>query len=267
MKSLSNWANEHQALFTSAVALFCLIAGLFANRLFNGPTFFPTAVVLTDEDERPVERADLSDEASACDSAVRSMLLAFADEADELGSRAPGFSDRASAAVESPFAIIPEECRSQIDEGFVISADGVRASLRTARQVGNKVEVSFVLTNALKSRRRFAIKKFDSAEVKVSSGAVSSIKVSGISKCSLFCDDYDYWSATQIDGGRSLLVHIEALLTSDEQASTTTVIIPIFRWSDRYGSREVVLAFNDIPLTHVTEPDAFQSQNGLDAEQ
>jgi hypothetical protein len=266
MKSISDWANRHQALFNSGVAVLCVIGGFFLNHLFNGPTFFPTTVVLTDAEDRPVERDDLSNEAQACDAAVRSMLLAFASEADQDGPDGPGFPERASAAVESPYAIIPEECRRQIDEGFVITANGVSAELKSARQTGNKIAISFVLKNNTNGTRRFAISGSKSAEVKVSSGSVRSISVSGIADCTLSCAYYDFNDATQIDSGRSVLVHIEALLSGDERPSTATVIFPVVRWwSGDTSKREVVLAFNDIPIEHVAEAVDAEAKIGLEA--
>ena len=254
MKSISDWANRHQALFNSGVAVLCVIGGFFLNHLFNGPTFFPTTVVLTDAEDRPVERDDLSDEAQACDAAVRSMLLAFAGEADQDGPDGPGFSERASAAVESPYAIIPEECRRQIDEGFVITADGVSAELQSARQIGNKIAISFVLTNSTNGTRRFATPGRYSTDVKVSSGRIISSSVSGISACNLSCNGYDYDDATQIDSNRSVLVHIEATLYSGDKPDTVTVVFPVVRWwGGGLTSREILLAFNEIPINRAPE--------------
>lgn len=266
MKSISSWANRHQTLFNSGVAVFCVLAGFLLNQAFNGPKFFPTAVVLTDAEDRPVDREELTEEARACDAAVRSMLLAFAGEAESAGPTELGFAQRASAAVESPFAIIPEECRSQIDEGFVISADGVNAELRSARLVGDKIAISFVLRNGGVNARHFAIPVDPEAEVKVSAGTVKSVYVSGISLCGT-CGRTDFNSAIKIDPGRSILVYVEAALAGEERPDTATIIVPIIRWWHRDAPEEVVFAFNDIPLQGAPKEVDLPLSVGLEAAQ
>lgn len=249
--SLSRWANRHSTLLQIGTAALLLFVGAFVNRLANGPKFFPTSVVLTDAEDKPVEREDLTEEAQACDAAVRSMLLAFAGETDQDDTGDLGFSARASATVESPYAIIPEECRTRIDEGFVISANGVSAQLKSARQNGDKIAISFVMTNNTNGTRRFAYSKSDPIQIKVSSGEVSSATVAGVSECTLACRSYDFSDATKIDSGRSVLVHVEAVLSGTESPQSATIIFPVVRWwSYRDTNQVVMLSFNDIPIGH-----------------
>ena len=250
MKSISSWANQHQTLVTCGVALVCTLLGVLLTPLFNGPTFFPTSVVLTDSEEKPINRQELSSEARACDSAVRSMLLAFVsddgpEELDQLN-----IVERANATVQSPFAIIPDECRSQIDDDFVISAGGITAELKSARLTGNKIEIAFALKNDTNGARRFSISRSNQPEVKVGMGNVLSTNTSGLNIC-YYCFRSDFDDATQVDSGRSVLVHIEALVSASDEFESATIIVPVVRWWNRDSKQEVMLAFNDIPLQKV----------------
>jgi hypothetical protein len=251
MKSLSEWANRHQTLITAGVALATAVFTIFTTHLLNGPKFFPTSVVLTDAEERPVERVDLSDASQTCDAAVRSMLLAFA--AEDTQDAGPSFAERASATAESPHAIIPEACRDRIDDGFIISANQVSAELKTARQVENRISISFVLRNESKHRRNFAFQRLDAADIKLSNGKVRGHILSGLHSCGVLCAEYEYNDATPVDGGRSVLIHMDVFIEGDEQPDTATFIVPIVRWTDRYSDREIVLAFNDVPIDRAAE--------------
>jgi hypothetical protein len=267
MDQNSDWTTRKSTIVTCIFAVICVFLGFLLYKWFDGPSFYPTSVLRTDAEEQLVNRMDLSEESLACDAAVRSMLLAFVAEQDE--GDGPSYSERASAAVESPYAIIPEECQKQIDDGFVISADGVHAELRTARLDENKIVVSFVLTN-VSSRNRFALGRSFDLAIRPDKGLVKSIHTEGIPHCSSLCriSETDSFS-TKIDKGRSVLIHLEGKLSyapgstlrSDGKPKTATVVVPIVRDVGTHFAREIRLSFNDIPLSVETteqEPGAVE---------
>jgi hypothetical protein len=165
--------------------------------------------------------------------------------------------------VESPYAIIPEECRSRIDDGYVISADGIRAELKTARQVDGKLIVTFVITNTSKSSYRFALGQLSALDVKTSSGIATSVRASGLPSCSVRCGENfsDYYS-TRIAKGRSALIVVEASISGSEQPKTATVIVPIVRWRTSYGESEVLISFSDIALSSANDPKSGEAELG-----
>lgn len=253
IENISNWANRHQALFGLAGVMLGVALTLGGTWYVSQPTYFPTSMLLTDAEERPVERLDLSDESQACDGAVRSMLLAFA--AEDENPEGPTFGERVSSAVESPYAIIPAECRLRIDGGFVFSANGVKAELKSARVVEDRVAIAFVFTNASKRAYSFGFDYYTKPELMLDRGRVGTLTTKGLPSC-IYCISTNYSSGTiKIDSGRSVLIHIEGNLIGAERPATASIIVPVFRWTDMFGDREIRISFNDIPLAQGIEDD------------
>ena len=257
MRKLPDWTNRRVAIFGAVIAVLCVMGSSAVAYALNRPNFFPTAVVLTDTDQKPVERSTLSGESLECDSAVRSMMLAFVQEI-ESASESLSSLERARATVESPFAIIPEECRSRIDNGFIVSADGIVAELKSPTRVGEKISISFILTNNKRNTRRFAISDMRDVKVRTAFSETTTTSVNGIDECGGICTMIDYSDSTPVTSKHSILVHVEAAIDGDraDDVTNVTLIMPIRRWLDRYDTEEVFLSFSNIYLTGATETTA-----------
>jgi len=185
------------------------------------------------------------------------MMLAFVQEI-ESASESLSSLERARATVESPFAIIPEECRSRIDNGFIVSADGIVAELKSATRVGEKISISFILTNNKRNTRRFAISDMRDVKVRTAFSETTTTSVNGIDECGGICTMIDYSDSTPVTSKHSILVHVEAAIDGDraDDVTNVTLIMPIRRWLDRYDTEEVFLSFSNIYLTGATETTA-----------
>lgn len=208
----SDWSNRKTAFFGAAIAIAIFGGGYLLTR----PTYVPSTIFQPKNGDRPQAISDLTPDSKTCDAAVRSMLLAFANEIDEKGAAEKTDAiAKTKSLVENDLAIVPLACQKLIDPRSLASIGNVDVAVQSLRKQDYKLSAVLTVKNNGVAPIFVGFEDSDRNVGFSDDGdayeAYQHFDVRGVYNCAIPCGTEKSNNFTRIDPSASAVVTVEAL--------------------------------------------------------
>lgn len=207
-----DWTNRRSTIVATIVMIVIGIPTFLS--LCSRPHFTATTVFHKVNGQELQKISDLSSGSRTCDKAIRSMLLAFAQEMETAApEERSAMVKEASALVQTDFAIVPTDCQTEIDPHSVESIHGLEMSVRSVNWRSQRMAVELTIENVTDQPVFVGMGSAES-DVSISDNLPDSYyyreTVDGIYECPFSCGSVDTSKFTKIDPGAKVLVYARA---------------------------------------------------------
>ena len=225
--------------------------------LFSPPRYVPATIYQGKNGSEPQTIAELTKESQTCDEAIRSLLLAFANEVQGPDPSTPTDAvQKTRALVDTDLAIVPTACQKLIDPISVQSAKDLRVSVLSIKSYANKITGQLTIENVgaepvFVAFERSTYDKNIRVTDNRSNIRYSSSTLNGVFSCWDPCSNSYAHKFTRIDPGAKASVTIQSSATFASgygEAKTVSVSFTLLTSADGEIGESLSFGFNDVPV-------------------
>lgn len=207
---LTDWSNKQGVLISCAAGAAGVLVTTIVAIWLAQPNYHPSAIFQPPPGQDAQRIVDLTKESQTCDAAIRSMLLAVANEIEQ-DATIPAM-EQVSSLVESDFALVPPACQELIDPLSASSDGNLKMSIVEARANTDRAQFGLRLFNSGDAAILVATDTYPEVEItdNLADRGYNYYVVTGVHKCSISCGDSDAQKFTRIDPDSAASITVQA---------------------------------------------------------
>lgn len=254
--SEKHWTTKQAAIFGAAVAAALALAGWLVTWWLATPTYLPSTIFHPRNGSEPQKISDLTSESQTCDQAIRSMLLAFANEIDTPASSDDDAVSKTQSLVDTKLALVPVVCQNLIDPRSVQSARDLEVGVQSVKLVGRLLTATLTITNVGTEPVYLAFESTSyDKNVRVaddqSEAEYRYTKVGGVYNCYSGCSATDAKKFTRVDPEAAASITIQS--NSQDygnytERKTASLSLALLTAKDGEPAETLSFGFNNMPL-------------------
>ena len=256
IKPKGDWTTRRATYVSVIAAVVLAVAGLLLTPILAGPRYVPSTIFQPKTGDKPQIISDLTSESQTCDAAVRSLLLAFANEIDDKDLAKPTDAvAKTKSLVETDLAIVPVACQKLIDPRSVVSDGNLSVGVRSLRYDDEHLKAALTIRN--KGTEPIGL-TFEDNDANVgftddkSSVAYTRYKVRGVHNCwSPYCTDWTP-KATRVSPGGEAIVTVEAdngyIYGGSSAPNTASLALTLLSVKPDGKTESLSFGFHDVPV-------------------
>ena len=251
-----NWSPRTVALFGGAMVLVGAFLTVVLTGMFSPPRYIPATIYQGKNGSEPQTISELTKESKTCDEAIRTLLLAFANEVQGPDPNVPTDAvQKTRALVDTELAIVPTACQKLIDPISVQSVRDLRVVVQSVKFRRPMLTATMSIENVGESPVSVGYEDMYSRKnVRVSDNTSGKeyefTDVAGVYMCGGECRDDDFLKFTRIEPGAKASVTIQSPMfySAMSTPSKASVSLTLLTAVDGHIGETISFGFYDVPI-------------------